>query len=273
MKKFLNLSEEKNLNDIIFANRNKEYGAYVLRNEEGLVLRKALFIGVSFFITMAAIPLAVNALKADVVETPTVTVPVGPIYIPDEPENPAPVKPEPAAVKPVETFVATVPEPKKVVAKETPAPTMAKYEEAKPGFVETEGNKPVVSYTPPVTAPPANTPPAKPVEQPVDPNAIPTVVDVKADFIGGINAFRNKVGSNMDVSYFEGSGEKITATVSFIVERDGSISGVKANGKDAQFNKEAEKAVRSVRGKWNAAKLKGQAVRSYFNIPITIQFE
>lgn len=277
MKNFMNSGSDSRLAEIIFANRNKEYGAYVLRREEGNVLKKALFIGVAVSFTIAVTPLVISSLTAaPPIENP---VPDGPPVWVDPPAEP-PVEPEvtppPAQpAKPVETFVATVPNPVKNTPVETPAPTVDKYDDARAGLVASDGEKPTSEYVPPVTAPSV---PAAPVPSPnpqpaADPNAIVESVDIKAGFIGGFDSFRSKVSQNMDISQFEGSGEKLTAKVSFIVEKDGTISGVKASGNDARFNREAERAVRSVRGKWTAAKLKGQSVRSYFNIPITIQFE
>ena len=65
----------------------------------------------------------------------------------------------------------------------------------------------------------------------------------------------------------------MSTVVTFIVERDGSISSVKAAGKDAAFNREAERTIKSVKGKWVPAKVKGQAVRSYFKFPVSMMFE
>ena len=62
-------------------------------------------------------------------------------------------------------------------------------------------------------------------------------------------------------------------TVSFTVERDGSLTDVKATGSNSDFNREAERAVKAIRGKWNPGKVDGQAVRSKFRFPITMNFE
>jgi protein TonB len=62
--------------------------------------------------------------------------------------------------------------------------------------------------------------------------------------------------------------------VTFIVEKDGTISGLKANGKDVEFNNEAIRTIKNVKGLWKPAKNKqGEAVRSYFKFPITMNFE
>ena len=97
---------------------------------------------------------------------------------------------------------------------------------------------------------------------------------MEADFLGGINAFRNKVNENFDTSSVESeSGEVIKGIITFVVETDGTISNVKVNGANADFNKEAEKTIKKIKGKWNPAKLQGEKVRSYFRLPISMQFE
>ncbi len=273
MKNFLNFNTNDRLDEIIFENRNKSYGAYVLRNEEGAILKKSLFIGVAFFVTLAAVPILLNFLKTDI-KSPTI-VQQPPVWVepPVEREkDPEPSQVQPQPTKPVETFIAVVPTPAKNPPIETPAPTVSNYDDAKAGFEKIEGEKPVLKYEPPVTQP--TVVPIKTAEKPaVNPNEVIEKVDVEAKFLGGINAFRQKVGQNFDTGSFEGSGEKMTANVTFIVEKDGSISNVKASGNDASFNKEAEKSVKSLKEKWQPAKLNGEIVRSYFKIPITIQFE
>jgi protein TonB len=97
---------------------------------------------------------------------------------------------------------------------------------------------------------------------------------VEANFNGGIEGFRNKVLNNFDTTVVTSeSGEIVKAVVTFVVERDGSISNIKASGVNADFNKEAEKVIKNIKGKWNPAKLGGQNVRSYFKFPISMQFE
>jgi hypothetical protein len=43
--------------------------------------------------------------------------------------------------------------------------------------------------------------------------------------------------------------------------------------KKIDFNKEAEKTIKGIKGKWNPAKFQGENVRSYFRFPISMQFE
>jgi protein TonB len=130
----------------------------------------------------------------------------------------------------------------------------------------------VINYTPPAVQDIPAKGPEISVPQPVD-NSPKTTVDVQADFTGGINAFRNKVVNQFDTSVMDGTGEVVKTTLVFIVEKDGTISEVKATGPDAVFNREAVKTIKSVRGKWIPAKLNGENVRSYFKFPISMQSE
>jgi protein TonB len=49
MKNLLLSLRTNDLDEVVFANRNKSYGAYVLRNDYSNQLTKALFVGVAFF--------------------------------------------------------------------------------------------------------------------------------------------------------------------------------------------------------------------------------
>lgn len=265
--------EEFQLNEILFQNRNRSYGAYVLRSEYDRVLTKSMFIGVAVFAAIALTPLAINAFSTPVETVPPVHRPFDITPVDEIPEKqPETVKPI-VKDKPVATVKLDLPTPKRNVTKETPATPLSEADDKKIGTENIEGEKPVEKYVPPVVHGNVEVPKIKDVAPEIVDDSPKTVVDVKADFKGGINAFRNKVAQNFDVEIFNGSGDKLSTVVTFIVEKDGTISNVKAAGNDAAFNKEAEATVKSIKGKWTPAKVKGQFVRSYFKFPVTMQFE
>ncbi|MBN9313490.1 MAG: hypothetical protein BGO40_05570 [Chryseobacterium sp. 39-10] len=267
--------QKDHFEELLFEGRNKQYGAYVLRSEYERTATKALFGGIAVFAAIALTPLLINVFRTPV-ETPPV---VGTEHVlktvdtPDDPIIPVP----PAAVvhqKQTENTVKIeIPEPTRNPAKETPAPSQTVISDSKIGHENIIGTPPTTSYVAPVeSTPTAPVAPVEPAHSIVD-NAPKTTVDVSAEFAGGINAFRTKVVNGFDTSVMDGSGEVVKTTVVFIVEKDGTISDVKASGPNATFNKEAEKTIKSVRGKWVPAKLNGENVRSYFKFPITMQFE
>ena len=98
-------------------------------------------------------------------------------------------------------------------------------------------------------------------------------VEQTAEFPGGINAFRNKVSGNFDGSAMNGDEGTVKTEITFVVERDGSITDVKANGKNSDFNSEAVRTIKSIKNKWTPAKINGQSVRYRFRLPLTMNFE
>ena len=273
-KNFFTYDPHQALNEVVFEKRNKEYGAYALRNEANVFLKKALFIGVGLFGLLAMTPLLINTLKPKAEKT-TIYVPINLKNV-DRPDDRI-EKPEPRVIPPkapvqVKTQSLTPPTPTRDAVKEetinqkvddavistTTTPGVAVTNPNQHVTAGTENGKEIVKETP-----------AKP-----NPNDIIRDVDVEADFIGGVNAFRTKVLQNFDSSVIENeTGEVVKAVVTFVVERDGTISNIKVSGTNTDFNKEAEKTIKGIKGKWNPAKCQGENVRSYFRFPISMQFE
>lgn len=99
-----------------------------------------------------------------------------------------------------------------------------------------------------------------------------TEVEKEASFPGGVNDFRQKVAENFDTSSINGNG-KIRSIITFIVEKDGTLSDVKANGSNMDFNNEAIRTVSSIKEKWTPAEIYGQKVRSRYRIPLSMEFD
>ena len=118
----------------------------------------------------------------------------------------------------------------------------------------------------------ANIAEAKIVDELGDKQEIHTSVDEEADYSnGGLNGFRAKVVENFDSEAVQGEG-MLTTTVKFVVETNGTVSQVKATGANPDFNREAERVVRSIKG-WKPAKKGGVNVRSYYSLPLKMKFE
>ena len=272
-KNFFTYDPHQALNEVVFEKRNKEYGAYALRNEANVVLKKALFIGVGLFGLLAMTPLVIANLKPKAIENPVfVDINIKDLNLPEDVvERPIPRVIPPKAPVQVKTQSLTPPTPTRDAVKEetinqkvddavistTTTPGVAVTNPNQHVATGTENGKEIVKET------------TKP-----NPNDIIRDVDVEADFIGGVNAFRTKVLQNFDSSVIENeTGEVVKAVVTFVVERDGTISNIKVSGANTDFNKEAEKTIKGIKGKWNPAKFQGENVRSYFRFPISMQFE
>lgn len=269
MKNLLHTENEVRFNEVLFETRNKNYGAYVIRNEEGNILTKALFIGVAFFAAIAITPLIINSF-----ETPVkVELPTGGHILKSVDEIPEKKSENIKPIVPPKVVVSTVkidlPTPKRDAIAETSATSIDDIKDANIGTTTIVGIPPTL-----VTPPTINIVEIPQVVKPKIINNNPIdKVDVEASFNGGINAFRSKVVENFNTGNFEGSGDLMKTKITFIVEKDGTISGVKASGSDVAFNREAEKTIKNIKGKWTPAKVNGEFVRSYFNFPISMQFE
>lgn len=275
MKNLLLSLRTNDLDEVVFANRNKSYGAYALRNDYSNQLTKALFIGIAFFASVSAVPLVMNAFKSEVL-LPKDDFSGREILVINDTETP---KPKPNNTTPARVKTVANPEvtPVREIRKNKTLPTKKDFEGAAVGTETKPGPETTISVAPPISVGPPSATDHQPVSPPApveDPNVIidGAKADVAADFKGGINAFRQKVAQGFDTSSIDQSGV-VSATITFVVEKDGSISNIKITGANADFNQEAERTVKSIKTKWTPAQLKGKAVRSSFRMPISMRIE
>lgn len=97
-----------------------------------------------------------------------------------------------------------------------------------------------------------------------DDQTIFTIVDQSAEFNGGISNFRNKIASQFT------SKETGTATISFFIEKDGSMVDILVSGQNTELNNEISIIARRLKLKWTPAKINNTIVRQKIKIPITI---
>ena len=139
------------------------------------------------------------------------------------------------------------------------------------------------------------TPKSLPVKSTEDKNIILNYVDKEAVFPdGGVNGFRNlqasKVNTNKINEYENLPKEEvkkikklisqkkpiskttISSVLTFIVELDGTISDISAKGENQSFNKEIERAVKSIQTKWIPSEANGKKIRSRMKFPIKMVF-
>jgi protein TonB len=269
------------LDELVFENRNKEYGAYDLRTTYPRMLTKSFLIGTTLFLIMALSPLIYTTIKRltapDKVEVQADLVNIldedAIIEQPKEEELPPP--PPPKEEPPQQEVIQNVvPEPVNAPRVETPPPPppLTKQLETTTGLVAQEGVKTPV-YTPPPPPPGPSKSTTVEVKPQVSDTQIYTEVEQSAEFPEGINSFRSKVQNGFDTGVMEGDEGKVTTEVTFVVERDGSITDVKAKGSNPDFNEEASRTIKSIKNKWTPAKINGKAVRYRFRLPLTMQFE
>jgi protein TonB len=94
-------------------------------------------------------------------------------------------------------------------------------------------------------------------------------IEVKPDFPGGIDKFYKFVGNNYKTPEEEGLKGKVYVT--FVVEKDGSLTDIKVL-RDIGYGTGAE-AIRVLKKcpKWTPGEQNGKKVRVLYSLPITIQ--
>ena len=103
-------------------------------------------------------------------------------------------------------------------------------------------------------------------EKPVDIETVP-------NYPGGINTLRQEVANLIYVGGVHSEVKTIKTSVAFIVEKDGSISNVHAQGDNFTFNRQAEIALYSISEKFLPAIAKGDSARFHFRLPLTLTLE
>ena len=126
-----------------------------------------------------------------------------------------------------------------------------------------------------VMPPPPAPAPKKETNYDYDENKIFSTVEQKANYPGGDAALIQFINEN--IQYPELAVEDNAqgrVIVSFIVEKDGSISNIKiARGKHPLLDVEAVRVVKKIPKKFIPAKQNGKIVRYWYNLPVTFKLQ
>lgn len=248
--------------DIVFENRNKEYGAYFNRKSYS----KHVVLAVLATIVVFALVIAAPAIKEwfasdDMVEDDNslknMTVNL------DQPPPITPNQPPPPDVRippPVKTIIKFLP-PKvteKEVVEEEEMPTIEEIKQNETGSVAVEGTGEVVFEEP-----------VQEIVAPSDEDVIFTVVEQQAQFPDGMEAMYKFIQKNMKYPAApRRMGIEGSVFVQFVVDKEGNISDIQViKGIHADCDKEAMRVVKMM-PPWKPGKQNGRAVKSRFVLPI-----
>ena len=263
--------------DLVFEGRNQSYGAYQLRRQDSKTTLIALFSGIGLMVALVGIPTIVNYFKDEVAVTPldpTVIIKIddGAIFKTPEPPKPEPVvqKVAPAAapsLKPTIKYTKLVATSQPVVA----PPTITQVQASTPSTITSAGTPGGnINSNAPVGVPEGNGINTTPVPDAGEGLATTASVDVMPMFPGGMARFYKEVGSKFRTPEVE-NATTLKVYVSFVIEKDGTMTNVKVIRDPGHgMGAEALRVLQSIKTKWTAGKIKGNAVRTAYNLPITV---
>ncbi|WP_051691912.1 energy transducer TonB [Pedobacter borealis] len=265
--------------DLVFADRNKNYGAYELRSKSSSIMTRALFVSGSLFLLLCFSPLIYAKLfpKEIIVETPPKIVDLTDVIHQMKPKTPEPEKKvEPAKADPVKVKTVALSQNIVVVNKvDLPdPPTIKEIQNAVISDKTQDGIEAPNLVIPDNKGNGNGTGIVKDGAENGDPNAVLTIggVDEYPEFTGGAKAWSKYMERNLRYpsrAQDEGAAGKVY--VSFVVEKDGSITDVSViKGIGFGCDEEAIKVIKKS-PLWKPGKNKGIPVRVRYNMAINFQ--
>ena len=270
--------------DMVFAGKNKEYGAYQLRKGTSGRNIKALLILVIAAALVGGF-LAWKVIEQKQAEEQQAYMEAMELaklqqQAKKEEKKKEPVKPkiEPKKEIPVaretQKFTAPVIKKDELVKEENQVKQMDKLDEkVAVGTENKEGTKDRLAEA--VRSDIATVaPPPPPAPKPEVSNKVFEVVEEMPHFPGGPAALQAFLSSNTKYPVVaQENGVQGRVIVSFVVERDGSITDVKVvRSVDPSLDREATRVVKSM-PRWSPGKQNGSAVRVKYTVPVVFRLQ
>ena len=266
--------------DIVFQGRNKVYGAYQLRKGTGkrniwsmvfvAAVAAVAYLGLAAYNSYQAAQKAKfeAEMEASLIETKK--------QAKVEKKTEAPKVEQVQKVEKVKSSIAFTPPVIKKDSEVKPEEEMKTQDELKEtktaiGAFDVKGNDEsggtVLKAVEEIATP-------EPPKQEAEQNKVFDVVEQQPQYPGGMGALNQWLGSNIKYPVMAAeNGIEGRVVVQFVVERDGSVSGVHVvRGVDPSLDKEATRVV-SAMPKWIPGKQNGSAVRVKYTVPVTFRLQ
>ena len=247
-------------NDLVFENRNKEYGAYNLRRAYGGRVIIAFACGITTLALIVAFPYIKKLFESEeevVISTKTTRYTDLALPPPIDKNQPLPPKVElPPPVKEAIKFL-----PPKVTEKEVveEIPTIDDLKPIDIASETTEGTGEVIFDEVVEEA----------VEPAEDPNKVYMIVEQQPEFPGGVTAMMKFISQNMRYpATARRMGTEGSVFVEFVVDQAGNITSAKTiKGIGAGCDEEAVRVINKMPA-WKPGKQNGKPVRVRFVLPL-----
>ncbi|MDR6193795.1 energy transducer TonB [Siphonobacter sp. SORGH_AS_0500] len=265
------------LEDYVFSNRNRSYGAYELRQVYGKNIRLALLIGVSFFLLTAFSPLLFAKITKPEIEVKAKLLTKDVIIEEPEPlpEPPVVTPLPPVETQPVNTYKLLQPEiTPDVLVKEEVDVTQKMLQDHQAGSqtVLDGSDMPAVVDISDHTGGIKNA--IVEIKPSADNDAPLLNVEIQPEFPGGIEALNRFLQKNLRYpTQAQQANVSGRVFVSFVVDRDGSISQIEVEkGIGFGCDEEARRVLREM-PRWKPGRQQGRSVRCRFHLPIAFTLE
>lgn len=265
------LAMENSLNDIVFENRNKQYGAYDLRKGYGETVQRSVILGVTFFLLMVLLPNLYARLKPEpkkddiAFEGILDVIDIKPTEI--KQVVAPPVQPP---VKETVKFVNVQPTQDYLVDHESTPPVVEELDNAAPGQETVAGTADIDIIEPPVSG--VADAKLERVEVKAESEAPYLTVEQMPEFAGGMKGIGEFLSKNLKYPKpASNAGIEGKVIVEFVVNKDGRVQDVKTlKGIGFGCDEEATRVIKLLPS-WTPGKQNGRAVNVKFVLPVTFQ--
>lgn len=273
----------KEWRDIVFADKNKEFGAYVMRQQSDNRHNKAFLFLIIGLVVLIAMIIAWSkysdyrqekaAIEAKMQAEKMLAAQLEQMEQEEEEVEPEEQKVEIEIPEVPQEVLATVQVTQIAIVDEVKNEVMEMEEQLEDntarGVVNQEGSDDADKFKAVQEAVIVKEPEPAPKEE-----EIFVAVEQQAEFPGGMGALMKWLSNN--IRYPEAAQQNDVqgrVIVKFIVEKDGSVSQAQiVKGVDKDLDKEALRVVNKM-PKWQAGKNNGVAVRSYFTLPVNFRLQ
>jgi protein TonB len=255
--------------EVVFADKNKNYGAYQLRKTNGANTTRALIIGSVIFLVLFFSPKIYSLIKGSMDQQDEQLKAQEVIISPPPPVDPKTPPPPPVEPPPPKVDQVKMPPPivKPDIEVRDEPPTVEKLKEADPGQRDIKGD-PTADI---VIAEPVGEGPKREAAVAVDDNKVYDFVSIEKqpEFPGGISKFYGYLGKAIKYPPMaQENNVQGKVFLSFVVEKDGKLTDITVTrGLGSGTDEEAIRVLKAS-PRWNPGIQNGKPVRVKYNINV-----
>jgi outer membrane biosynthesis protein TonB len=262
---------QKSWNDLVFEGRNKEYGAYQLRQDASKTTTFAFLLGLLFIASLFALMALLSSFNKPMGNNEAPLFPndtlvhVTKIEFPKPPAQPR-IQPR-TENKPAETSTERLLKDP-IITEASQANNVSRNTDVKPNTTTSETG---TSGTATATTTTSSTGTTETTEVPDNTVRIGATLDKMPELEGGLETLYKHVKKNFNNPETD-EAKILKVYVSFVIEKDGSMTDIQVK-RDPGYGlaKEAIRVLKSFKTRWEPGILNGKPVRTAYNLPITVQ--